>query len=68
MRVDVPALDESGLSVIVIDGLNAKLPDGGHVLVEVRNNTPGQRGFYHLSADWEDSRYYNQSECNGGDR
>ena len=62
MNLDLPDLNETGGPVLI--DLQSALPNGGHVLVEVRN-APDKRDFYRFGADWDNSRYYTQLECDG---
>jgi len=62
MNISVRSPVRTGLGFVIVDNLLQVLPNGGTVLVDVSAPAP-PRHLYQLEAEWENTRFYTQSEC-----
>jgi hypothetical protein len=63
MQLAIPELDRSGSGLILLADAATLFPWGGQITVVVTHPNPERRGFYQLSATWENTRFYTATEC-----
>jgi hypothetical protein len=62
MDLSIRSPSKFGHGLVILDDLLQSFPNGGTVVVDVSAQAP-PRHLYQLEAEWNDTRFYTQNEC-----